>query len=437
MDPLSLKPPYPSLRLPAEWEPQAAVWFTWPQNADTWTPVWDGARQAYRDFIDAALKYQDVCLLVNDEETRTTLHGEFAKRLGDDCMLSAPGNRGVTPDPRAAAPGSAGQTDRSSDALDRAVADALGASAVGNYAAAGASTGGLSGSAGSDASGRKPGSSSGPAAQAPARHTLRILVCPTNDSWIRDYGALTVEAVGAPNGPGGNRLVTLDFTFNSWGGKYPPWDKDDAVPVFMAAHRGRECVAVPFVLEGGSLDANGRGKLLTTSQCLLNPNRNPDLKQGAIEQVLHDFLGIEDTLWLSSGINGDDTDGHVDDLARFADARTVLCAVETDARDENYAPLRENIAALNRYGKTMDLEVIEIPMPDRLVRAGLRTPATYLNFLILNGAVLVPVFQDKRDDRALQTFEKHFPDRRIEPIDCRSLVFGQGAVHCSSMQEPA
>jgi agmatine deiminase len=177
--------------------------------------------------------------------------------------------------------------------------------------------------------------------------------------------------------------------------------------------------------------------LLTTSQCLLNPNRNPDLGRDQIEGILNGYLGITDTLWLESGINGDDTDGHVDDLARFADERTVLCAIETDSRDENYGPLKSNMDALNRYSRTTDLEVVEVPMPARQVKAGLRTPATYLNFLILNGAVLVPVFQDKRDDRALQLFEKHFPDRRIVPVDCRSLVFGQGAIHCSSMQEPA
>ncbi len=345
----ALKPPYPSLLLPAEWEPQQAIWFTWPQNAETWTPVWEEARAAYRAIILTAIRYQDVNVLVNDARTRDGLAAEF----GD-------------------------------------VAQGL--------------------------------------------HRLEFLVYPTNDSWIRDYGALTVRA---PDSGKGTRLIALDFGFNSWGGKYPPWDKDDAAPRFMAEVRGRECLPVDLVLEGGSIDVNGKGLLLTTSQCLLNPNRNPGLDRGRIEAALHGWLGAERTLWLESGIHGDDTDGHVDDLARFSDARTVLCAIETDKRDENYAPLKKNIEALNQAARTVDLEVIEIPMPARQVKADLRTPATYLNFLILNGAVLVPVFRDKRDDWTLQVFADRFPGRRIEPIDCRGLVFGQGAIHCSSMQAPA
>jgi agmatine deiminase len=340
------EPTHKSLMLPAEWERQQAIWFTWPQNADTWTPVWEEAKTAYREIVRASLRFQDVNLLVNDETLRSALRREFE------------------------------------------------------------------------------------AAAAEAPFKLEILVCPTNDSWIRDYGALTVRA-------GDGKLVTLDFTFNSWGGKYPPWDKDDAVPHFMADARGRKAVCVDFVLEGGSIDVNGRGLLLTTTQCLLNPNRNPALKRDQIEQVMHSWLGIDKTLWLESGINGDDTDGHVDDLARFSDARTVLCAIETDSRDENYQPLKRNIEALNRMARTEDLEVVEVPMPARLVKADLRTPATYLNFLILNDAVLVPVFRDKRDEKTLQMFEERFRDRRILPVDCRGLVFGQGAIHCSSMQEPA
>jgi len=354
----ALKPPYPSLLLPAEWEPQKAIWFTWPQNAETWTPVWEEARAAYRVIIRTAIRYQDVNVLVNDARTRDSLAAEF-----DDVSQARHAGRGA----------------------------------------------------------------SGP-------YRLEFLVYPTNDSWIRDYGAITVRS---PASGTDTRLIALDFGFNSWGGKYPPWDKDDAAPRFMAEVRGRECLAVDLVLEGGSIDVNGKGLLLTTSQCLLNPNRNPGLDRDRIETALHGWLGAERTLWLESGIHGDDTDGHVDDLARFSDARTVLCAIETDKRDENYAPLKKNIEALNHAARTVDLEVIEIPMPDRQVKAELRTPATYLNFLILNGAVMVPVFRDKRDDWTLQTFADSFPGRRIEPIDCRGLVFGQGAIHCSSMQEPA
>lgn len=345
-----LKPPYPSLMLPAEWEAQRAIWFTWPQNAATWTPVWDEARAAYREILKASVRFQDAHVLVDDEATRDRLATEFASVIKE-----------------------------------------------------------------------------GP-------HRLEFLVYRTNDSWIRDYGALTVRA---PDGAGKTKLIALDFTFNSWGGKYPPWDRDDAAPRFMADLRKRECLGVDFVLEGGSIDVNGKGMLLTTTQCLLNGNRNPKFDRGAIEQVMHGWLGIDKTVWLESGINGDDTDGHVDDLARFADARTVLCAIEADKRDENYEPLKRNMEVLNRAARTADLEVIEIPMPARQVKADLRTPATYLNFLILNGAVLVPVFRDKRDDWTLQVFADRFPERKVVPIDCRGLVFGQGAIHCSSMQEPA
>ena len=327
--------------LPAEWEKQAAVWLTWPQNQETWGAIGKDAEVAYREIVRAALRFQDVILLVDD--------AALGRRL---------------------------QTELS------------------------------------------PG----------ARHKLETAVCPTNDSWTRDYGALTARA--------GGELVTLDFTFNSWGGKYPPWDKDDAVPRFMAERRERRAVEVDFVLEGGSIDVNGRGAMLTTRECLLNPNRNPKLAQGEIEEALRLWLGATDVIWLDAGIHGDDTDGHVDDLARFSDPRTVLCAVESDARDENYAALKANFASLNRHARGASLEAVEMPMPARQVKEGLRTPATYLNFLILNGAVLAPVFRDKRDDDALQIFEKHFPGREIVPIDCRALVFGQGAIHCSSMQEP-
>ncbi len=262
---------------------------------------------------------------------------------------------------------------------------------------------------------------------------LDVRVCPTNDSWIRDYGALTVQASQAA---GPDVLVSLDFTFNSWGGKYPPWDFDDAVPRFMAAARERQCLKVDFVLEGGSIDVNGKGLLLTTASCLLNPNRNPKCDKEKIEATLATYLGAEKVLWLESGIDGDDTDGHIDDLARFVDERTIFCAVETHKQDENYEPLRRNVDKLNRYAAALDLEVVEIPMPQRQIKAGLRTPATYLNFLMVNGAILVPTFEDARDDEVLQIFSRYLPHRRILPLDCRSLVYGQGAMHCSSMQEP-
>lgn len=338
----------PALMLPAEWEPQRAVWFTWPQNADTWTPVWDDARKTYETVIGHALRFQNVVLTASTPELKTELEARLAPlRVG------------------------------------------------------------------------KP-------------HVLDIVVCKTNDSWIRDYGGQTVRATGAA---GEVKPVLVSFGFNSWGGKYPPWNDDNAVPDFMAAHRGYERLDVPLILEGGSIDVNGEGLLLTTESCLLNPNRNPSHAKADIENILHQTLGAREVLWLESGIDGDDTDGHIDDLARFTDARTVVCAVETDAADENFEVLRRNAERLHAYAARLGLRVIEVPMPGRQIRAGLRTPATYMNFLILNGAVLLPVFDDPRDAAAVALFRDLFPGREIVPIDCRALVYGQGAIHCSSMQE--
>jgi agmatine deiminase len=342
----------PALTLPAEWAPQRAVWFTWPQNADTWTPVWLEAEAVYETVIAHALRFQDVCLTVSTPGVKAELEKRFA-------ALKV--QRGAV-----------------------------------------------------------------------SKFSLDIVVCPTNDSWIRDYGGQTVRAVDAA---GNVKPVLLSFGFNSWGGKYPPWDADDAVPAFMAKHRGYELIEIPMILEGGSIDVNGEGLLLTTRSCLLNPNRNPGLSQDEIESILRRALGLKEILWLESGIDGDDTDGHIDDLARFTDARTIVCAVESDPADENHAALRANAAALRGYADRLNLKVIEVPMPGRQIRAGLRTPATYMNFLILNGAVLLPVFDDPRDAAAITLFEGLFPGREIIPVDCRALVYGQGAIHCSSMQE--
>ncbi|HEX2612952.1 MAG TPA: agmatine deiminase family protein [Fibrobacteria bacterium] len=334
--------------LPPEWAPQRAVWFTWPQNADTWTPVWEDARKAYETVIGHALRFQDVVLTASTPELKAEL---------DSRLMTLRGG--------------------------------------------------------------KP-------------HKLEIVVCPTNDSWIRDYGGQTVRGT---NPDGSARPVLLSFGFNSWGGKYPPWNADNAVPDFMARHRGYERVDVPMILEGGSIDVNGEGLLLTTESCLLNPNRNPSYTKRQIEETLTQAFGLREVLWLESGIDGDDTDGHIDDLARFTDARTVVCAVESDPADENFDVLRRNAERLQEYAARLDFRVIEVPMPGRQVRAGLRTPATYMNFLILNGAVLLPVFDDPRDAATIEVFKELFPGREIVPVDCRALVYGQGAIHCSSMQE--
>ncbi|MDZ7670694.1 MAG: agmatine deiminase family protein [Gammaproteobacteria bacterium] len=254
----------------------------------------------------------------------------------------------------------------------------------------------------------------------------------TNDAWCRDHGAIFVTN-------GGGQLTALNFRFNAWGDKYPPYDLDDAVPPQMAQRVGVPVVAVDHVLEGGSIDVNGAGALLTTRQCLLHPNRNPGRSQGEIEALLHEYLGAEQVFWLGDGIVGDDTDGHVDDITRFVAEDTVITAVEADPTDPNHAPLAANRQALDsfRLADGRALKVVELPMPDAVVTRGERLPASYANFYIANGLVLVPVFGCDRDADALAIIEGCFPGRRVVGIDCRDVVVGLGTLHCLSQQVPA
>jgi agmatine deiminase len=233
-------------------------------------------------------------------------------------------------------------------------------------------------------------------------------------------------------------LLALDWIYNAWGGKYPPWDADDAVPPQVAAHLGLACVAPGMVLEGGSIDVNGRGTLLTTEACLLNPNRNPHLTRAQIEQYLRDYLGVVHVLWLGDGIVGDDTDGHIDDLARFVDPCTVVTVVEDDPADENHGLLRENYERLCRmtdqHGRP--LRVLTLPMPAPVAYDGQRVPASYANFYICNAAVLVPTFNDPKDRVALGTLAELFPDRDVVGIHAVDLVLGFGSIHCLTQQQP-
>ncbi|MFU8817959.1 MAG: agmatine deiminase family protein [Pseudomonadales bacterium] len=253
----------------------------------------------------------------------------------------------------------------------------------------------------------------------------------TNDAWCRDHGAIFVaDAAG--------RLTALNFRFNAWGDKYPPYDLDDAVPPQMAARLGVPVVRVDHVLEGGSVDVNGAGALLTTSQCLLNPNRNPDSSRGEIEALLHEYLGAEQIFWLGDGIVGDDTDGHVDDITRFVAEDQVITAVEPNPDDANHRPLAENREALEtfRLADGRSLRVVELPMPDPLLNRGERLPASYANFYIANNVVLVPVFGCDRDQEALSIIQNCFPGRTIHGIDCRDVVVGLGTLHCLTQQVP-
>lgn len=258
---------------------------------------------------------------------------------------------------------------------------------------------------------------------------------PTNDAWCRDHGPVFVH-----RDAGGRREeVILDWGYNAWGDKYPPYDLDDVVPTRIGAELGIPVVSPGMVLEGGSIDVNGAGTLLTTEQCLLNPNRNPGLSRERIESALRDCLGASNILWLGQGIEGDDTDGHVDDLTRFVDPVTVVTAVEDDPRDANYEPLRDNLTRLRgmRDQDRRPLHVVELPMPPALHRDGQRLPASYANFYIANGTVLLPGFEPVKDEQARAVLQGLFPTRRVIVIQCTDLVWGLGAIHCVTQQWPA
>ncbi|MFG0306076.1 MAG: agmatine/peptidylarginine deiminase [Phycisphaerales bacterium JB040] len=260
----------------------------------------------------------------------------------------------------------------------------------------------------------------------------------TNESWCRDHGPafLVRETEGQK---GGRELAVVNWGYNAWGGKYPPYDLDDAVPVRIAEELGLPLFEPGIVMEGGAIDVNGKGCLLTTESCLLNPNRNPGLGRDEIERYLRDFYGQSHILWLGEGIEGDDTDGHVDDLARFLNPTTIAVAEEPDTSDPNHAVLRE---AIDRCGALRDqdghpFDLCVLPMPGRVEREGTRLPATYLNFLFVNGALLVPTFRDKVNDAsALAILDEALPDHEVIGIDCTELIWGLGAIHCASQQVP-
>ncbi len=258
---------------------------------------------------------------------------------------------------------------------------------------------------------------------------------PTNDAWCRDHGPIFLQRQHG----GAVEEAIVDWGFNAWGGKYPPFDLDDVVPSRIGAELGLEVFHPGIIMEGGSIDVNGRGTLLTTESCLLNPNRNPALDRGEIEAYLRAYLGVRHVLWLGDGILGDDTDGHVDDLTRFVDPATVVTVLEDDPLDPNYAPLRENLERL-RQMRDQDgrpLRVETLPMPTPLEHEGQRLPASYANFYIANGLVLLPLYDRTRDDAAAATLQRLFPDRQVVGIDCTHLVWGLGAFHCVTQQWPS
>jgi agmatine deiminase len=346
MEKASQTPAALGYHMPAEWEPHAATWLSWPRREGISFPdSFDRVLPALRAMVQALIKSEQVCINVcngaHEAEGREVLRGLPMERIS-------------------------------------------------------------------------------------------FHLVPTNEPWCRDHGPIFLTRDRNP------KLAVVDWDYNAWGNKYPPFDLDKVVPTRIA-----EVLKIPvfyprMILEGGSIDVNGAGALLTTECCLLNKNRNPSFSRDEIEQRLRDYLGVRDILWLGDGIAGDDTDGHIDDLARFVSERTVITVIEENRDDENYKPLQENLGRLRETqigGRAID--VVTLPMPRKIVREGQRLPASYANFYIANNCVLVPTFTDSTDEVALSVLSDCFPNRRVIGIDCRELIWGLGAFHCLTQQQPA
>lgn len=341
---MSLNPE--NFRMPAEWEPHAATWLSWPHNPDTWPDKFDPVPAIWARMVKELHLGETVHINVNDEAMKKSA-AELLRKQGVDLSQ------------------------------------------------------------------------------------IVFHLFPTNDCWMRDCGPIFVKD---QNGV----VAQTHWKFNKWGGKYPPWDLDAKIPAQMAAFLKQPFFETGIVMEGGSLDVNGKGTLLTTESCLLNPNRNPGLSKKDIENYFRKFLGITNVLWLGDGIEGDDTDGHVDDLSRFVDERTVVTVVEADPAEINFKPLQENLKRLQmmKDEQGRPLTVLPIPLPRPLYHEGQRLPASYANFYIGNAAVLVPVFNDPNDVLTLSTLEKFFPGRKVVGIPSIDLVWGLGAFHCITQQVP-
>jgi len=334
-------------RMPAEWEPQDAVWLSWPHKQASWPGLWRNIPTTFAGFV-AAISHRE------------------AVRINCAAALQPKAKR---------------RCEKADANMER----------------------------------------------------VEFYDHPTNDAWCRDHGPIFVKHRKT------GEVALTDWMHNAWGDKYPPYDLDNEIPPLIGRALGLRRFEKSMVLEGGSIDVNGKGLLLTTEQCLLHPNRNPALTRGDIERALKDYLGVRRILWLGQGIIGDDTDGHIDDITRFFRPDGILTCVETNRRDPNHKLLAANLERL-ADAKTITgrpIEVVKLPMPAPVIIKGERVPASYANFLIINGAVLVPTFrQPRRDTRACGIIGECFPDREVVPIDCAELIWGLGTLHCLSQQEP-
>lgn len=257
---------------------------------------------------------------------------------------------------------------------------------------------------------------------------------PTNDAWCRDHGPAFIVNYEK------KEKAIVDWGYNAWGEKYPPYDLDDVIPTLIGEKLGLPVFNPNIVMEGGSVEFNGRGTLLTTTACLLNENRNPHLSQKQIEEYLINYYGVENILWLRDGIVGDDTDGHIDDITRFVNEDTVVTVVEESKSDENYELLQENLELLSkmRLENGKQVNIIELPMPKPVIYDEQRLPASYANFYIGNKHVVVPTFRDtKNDEQALNILQSCFKERKVVGLDSTDLIWGLGSFHCLSQQEPA
>ncbi|MFY8166994.1 MAG: agmatine deiminase family protein [Sediminibacterium sp.] len=263
---------------------------------------------------------------------------------------------------------------------------------------------------------------------------IQFFIHPTNDAWCRDHGPsfLIWDNIDQPK-------AIVDWNINAWGGKYPPYDLDDVIPTLIAKELNLPLFYPNIIMEGGSVDFNGAGTVLTSKCCLLNTNRNPHLNQAQIEKYLCDYYGVKQVLWVSEGIVGDDTDGHIDDTVRFVNEDTVVTVVEDNKDSENYTLLQQNLAELKamRLHNGKQLNIVELPMPADVVYEDQMLPASYANFYISNGHVVVPTYRCAQDDKAMQIIQTCFPSREVVGIDSTDIIWGLGSFHCLSQQEPS
>lgn len=260
-----------------------------------------------------------------------------------------------------------------------------------------------------------------------------------NDVWARDFGPIFIRNEGAAGTP--SEFALTDWGYNAWGGKYPPYDDDNAIPKYFAKTFETTRFEPGMILEGGSIETNGDGVMLVTESVLLNPNRNPDLTKQEIEANLKYWLGQEKVIWLGRGLEGDDTDGHIDDLSRFLNKNTIMTMITDDPSDINYEALHENLEILknatDQYGNPFNIELLPMPttkIEGTTVDGSEYVPASYANYYVANGVVLLPLYDERYDEMAINLMKKYFPDRQVVGIDCRNLVWGQGSIHCITQQ---